>query len=102
MNKSPLLNALLAFLYIAGLVFFIFNFLEPLEDTDTVLMPMVVLSLLVLSAATMGYLFLAQPAMLYLDGKKQEGLQFFLKTLGSFAAIVGALLVVIFVFLSTV
>lgn len=56
----------------------------PIENS--VFMPITVLSLFVLSAAVMGYLFLAQPVMLYLDDKKQQAVSLFLQTTFAFAA----------------
>jgi len=58
---------------------------------------MVGLSLFVLSAAVMGFLFVYQPLQLYLDCHKKEGVDFFFKTVGSFAIItvllIGALVI---------
>lgn len=89
MTKNPFYNAALASGYIAGLVYGIFNFVaEPnTPDKPTLLIPIVMLSLFVLSAATMSYLFLYQPFMLYFEGKKQEALNLFLQTTGVFAVI---------------
>ena len=88
MTTNPFLNALAASAYIAVIVSIIFNaekILGPAEDT--VLIPMGMLSLFVLSAALMGYLFLYQPAMLFLEGKKKEGVDLFLTTVAVFAGI---------------
>jgi len=43
---------------------------------------MAMLSLFTLSAAVMGYLFAAEPIMMYLDGKKKEAVNFFFTTVG--------------------
>jgi hypothetical protein len=44
------------------------------------------LSLLVLSVSVMAFLFFYQPVVLLLDGKREEALAFFLRTVGTFAA----------------
>jgi hypothetical protein len=51
-----------------------------------VLFPMIMLSLLVLSVSVMAFLFFYQPVVLLLDGKRDEALAFFLRTVGTFAA----------------
>ncbi len=95
MIKKPLYNAVLAAGYIVGLVYFIFTFVAQPNTPDseqTLLVPIAMLSLLVLSAAVMGYLFLYEPLMLYFEDKKQEAVQYFLATLGIFALITCAFL----------
>ncbi len=84
----PRTHALLAALYIVGVVGIInrvFVYLEFLEDT--LFIPIVMLSLLVLSVATMAYLFFARPLELCFEHRVQEGRVFFLHTLGSFAVV---------------
>jgi len=88
MNKNPYVNALLASLYIVMIVFVLTTFTDnpALGKTQaSILVPMVMLSLFVLSATVMGFLFVYQPATLYLDNKKHEALTFFAKTVGTFA-----------------
>lgn len=46
-----------------------------------------VLSLFVLSAAVMGYLFVYQPLKFFFEGKQQEAVRFFLLTVAFFAGI---------------
>lgn len=88
MIRNPLINALAAALYIALVAFGMYYGSRLKQgDDDTVLAPIAMISLLTLSVAMMGYLFLAQPLQLYLDGKKKEAVDFFLKTLGVFAGI---------------
>jgi hypothetical protein len=65
------------------------------NSPETILAPVAVLSLFVLSVAVMGYLFVAVPALMYLEGKKQEAISFFLKTVFSFAAMILVWIVVI-------
>lgn len=95
MTKNPLYNALLAAGYIVLVVSAISMF-EGAEGPETILVPITMLSLFVLSAALMGYLFFYQPAMLYLDGNKTEAVNLFLKTLGFFAGITVLLLATLF------
>ena len=88
MSKSPLLNALLAILYIHIVVLTIFYGGEyASEAPETILIPIAMLSLFVLSASIMGYLFLAQPAQMYMDGQRKEAVNLFLQTVFIFAGI---------------
>lgn len=88
-TPTPLRNALLAAVYIVGIVSVISSFERFLGGTeDTILAPMTMISLLVLSVAIMGYLFVFEPARMYLDGNKQEAVTFFGKTVGIFAVCV--------------
>ena len=84
--QKPLLNASLAALYIIGIVLAINALTSRTELQKTVLIPIVMLSLFVLSAAIMGFLFGCNPFQLYFDGHKKEAVVFFLKTVGFFAA----------------
>jgi len=89
-------NAILASGYIvlvASLMFFGSRFAG---GPDTVLVPIAMLSLFVLSAAVMGYLFLLQPALMYLDGEKKEAIHLFAKTLATFAVITAILFAILF------
>jgi hypothetical protein len=63
---------------------------------DNVLVPITMLSLLVLSASIMGYLFLSRPLQLYLDGDKQGAVAVFAKTVGVFACITLVFLIGLF------
>ena len=96
MTKNPLLNALSATAYIA-LVATIMNYGRELNAPEEgVLVPLAILSLFVLSAALMGFIFFYQPAQLYLEGRQKEAVNLFLKTLGFFAGITLLLLIVLF------
>ncbi len=99
MSKNPVLNALAAAAYIGTLVFILVVVLghteQNLSERFMFLMPLTMISVFTLSAAVMGYLFLYQPALLILDGKRAEGTKFFLQTVGSFAAFVVALLTIL-------
>lgn len=61
------------------------RFLDPFEQTPAI--PIIMLSLLVLSVALMGYLFFYRPLELFMDGRRHEAATFFLKTIGTFALI---------------
>lgn len=88
MTKNPFINSLAAALYIAiiaSLLFYGKNFVPNVPDT--IFAPIAMLSLFVLSAAVMGYIFLSQPIQMYLDGSKKPALKLFGQTLVSFAVI---------------
>lgn len=88
-TPTPLRNAFFAAVYIAGITSLINFFGTMFGGTDdTIMAPMVMLSLLVLSVAIMGYLFVFEPVRMYAEGKKQEAIAFFGKTVGSFAIFV--------------
>ena len=63
---------------------------------DTLLAPVTMLSLFVLSAAIMGILFVYEPARLFLENQKREALSFLIKTVGTFACFVVILAVLLF------
>ena len=102
MKTKPFYNATLAAGYIVGLVYFVFTFIAQPNTPDSqqpfLLIPIAILSLFVLSAAVMGYLFLYEPLMLYFDNKRQEAVRFFLTTVGIFALITFAFLALLIVF----
>jgi hypothetical protein len=86
MKNNPYLKATLAELYIIIIVLFIQHIL-PKGPDNTILAPIAMLSLFVLSAVVMGYLFLSQPILLYLDGNRKAAALFFSKTIVTFAII---------------
>ncbi len=86
LSKNPYANSILAEIYIIFIVSIMHLFSKP-NTPDTFFDPVIALSLFVLSAAIMGYLFLAKPFQMYLDGKKQEAVSFFLKTVFGFGVI---------------
>lgn len=94
--KKPFLYAITAALYIVAIVLII-NIINLLLPKDNIITPMVVLGLLVLSVATMGFLFLSEPIRLYIDNKKQEAFSFFIKIVGFFACFVVLFLILLFV-----
>jgi Na+/serine symporter len=83
--KKPFLRALSAVAYITALVLIISSFESKLPKEDTLLAPILMLSLLVFSVAVMGFLFFYDPLRLYIDNQKKEAVHFFLKTIGILA-----------------
>lgn len=86
MTTNPFYNALAAAAYIVAFVSgmaWVGSRLAPLPDT--IFAPMVMLSLFVLSAAVMGYLFLYNPLALLVEGKRIAAVKLFLYTVGIFA-----------------
>ncbi len=83
--KTPLFHAAAAAAYIGLISLFFYYGSSLFGPDDNVLMPMAMLSLFVLSAAIMGYLFLYRPVLMYLEGNKAAALSFFFKTIGLFA-----------------
>lgn len=97
MTRNPYLNALCAAAYIVCIVLLItYGPAFVREKPDTILAPMAMLSLLVLSVAFMGYTFFFQPVLMYVDGQKREAVELFTKTLGTFAVITGIVVLVAF------
>lgn len=96
MTKNPFWNAAFAALYIIGIVSLIQYVLAPLDVEKTILIPIMMLSLFVLSAAVMGYIFLGAPVQLYLDGEKKTAVHLFLKTVAVFAGITTILFLSVF------
>lgn len=98
MNTKPLYNALFAITYIV-LIVLSMNFITQTEIDEgiaSIIMPIILLSLLTLSVAVMGYLFCLQPLRLYLDGNKQEGVSLFIKTIIIFASITFGISIIYF------
>lgn len=96
LDKYPFLNALAAGAYIVALVS-LMNAAGSLTagKGDSILTGMAMLGLFVLSAAVMGFLFLYQPLRLLVEGHTREAVSFFLRIVGSFAALVAAAVAVI-------
>ena len=90
---NPFTNAVLAALYIVGIVFVMDTVTSLVTQEETVLIPMTILSLFVLSASVMGFLFVYKPFQLYFEGHKQEAVLFFTKTVGVFACFTAAFIV---------
>jgi hypothetical protein len=97
MTRNPYLNALVAGLYIIFIVVILtYGPTFAREKPDTILAPMAMLSLLVLSVAFMGYAFFFQPVLLYMEGQKREAVELFTKTLSAFAVITGIVVIITF------
>ncbi|MES2315830.1 MAG: hypothetical protein V4486_03840 [Patescibacteria group bacterium] len=95
--KKPFLHALGAALYIVVIVFVVQTVTSALKSQNqSIIIPMVMLSLFVLSAAIMGYIFLSEPLKLYLDGHKHEATVFFGKTVAMFACFVALFAILLF------
>ncbi|OGZ02460.1 MAG: hypothetical protein A2946_02720 [Candidatus Liptonbacteria bacterium RIFCSPLOWO2_01_FULL_53_13] len=97
--KHAVVNSLLATLYIALVSLFLSyapSVFGPAQK-DTVLVPIVMLSLLVFSVAIMGVLIFGRSAMWYLDGRKDEALSLLAHTLAIFFFIIIVALLALFI-----
>ena len=89
MIKNPYLNAFMALGYIALIILVISKTSSIAEHTpDTLLAPVTMLSLFVLSAVIMGILFVYEPLRLFMENQKPQALSFLIKTAGTFACFV--------------
>lgn len=86
MTKNPIINAFSAIVYIVAVVSLLFYFSTFKGSDNSVMIPISILSLFVLSAAVMGYIFVYNPLQLFLEGRREEATSLFLRTLGTFAA----------------
>lgn len=96
MTKNPIVNGLGALAYIVTITLIIYFGTKNLPKEDTILAPIAMISLFTLSAAVMGYIFGLQPIQLYLDGKKKEAVQLFLKTMMVFGLLTSIILLLLF------
>jgi hypothetical protein len=87
MTRNPFINGAAATLYITLVASVMFYGIEHTNSDNTIIVPIAVLSLFTLSAAVMGYLFLYQPLLLFLEGKKKDAINLFLQTVAVFAGI---------------
>lgn len=96
MSKNPIINALTAAGYI-GLVVSVINLLSLTHRNkpDTAFAPVVFLSLLTLSITVMAFLFFYQPFQLFIDGKKNQAVNLFVKTIGVFAVFTAVVLILL-------
>jgi len=97
MTKKPLINALGASVYII-LVVTVMDFVtQPLKNKpDTFFAPITVLFVLTLSVTVMAYLFFYQPLQFFINGKKKEAVDLFVKTVGIFAVFTVVVLILLF------
>lgn len=86
--KKPFLHAVSAGAYIILIVNLINFFGRDNVPEDTIWAPIAMLSLLVLSVVFMAFVFFYEPVRMFGEGKKKEALDFFSKTLASFACLV--------------
>lgn len=97
MSKNPLINALSASAYIILIVSVMTFVTQPLRNKpDTFFAPITVLFVLTLSVAVMAFLFFYQPLLLFIEGKKKEAVNLFIKTVGIFAAFTVVVLILLF------
>ncbi len=94
MFKKPFYNAILAAGYIVLIGTLMQNAQYVFGPHDNSLTPVIVLSLFVLSAAVMGFLFVGEPLMLFLDNHKKQAVAYFGQTVGYFAGITLIILIV--------
>ncbi|MBM3272305.1 hypothetical protein FJY94_03470 [Candidatus Kaiserbacteria bacterium] len=96
MKPNPFTSAVCAEAYIWAVALF-FRYMEAThaDKPDTWLAPVAMLSLLVFSVALMGFLFFYRPAVFLAEGKREEAVSHFFKTLGVFGVM--TLVVVVFV-----
>ena len=73
-------------------VFYGSNLFEDVLE-ETIFLPMGFLATFVLSAALMAYLFFYQPVILFMDGRREEALIFFFRTVGTFAVATAAVII---------
>jgi len=86
MTKNPFINALGASAYIFLVVSIMTFATQPLKDKpDTFFAPIAVIFMLTLSVAVMAYLFFYQPLQLFIEAKKKEAVDLFIKTVCVFA-----------------
>lgn len=93
--KKPIVYALNAIVYIVFIVSLINLTSTFRARPDTILAPMIMLGLFVLSVAVMGFLFLSEPINLYMEGQKREALLTFGKIVGAFTCFVALLSILI-------
>jgi hypothetical protein len=94
--KNPYLNALSAAAYIA-LIASLITYAPKTDVPLGAIGPIMMLSLLVLSTALMGYFFAYEPVRLLIEGEKEKALRTFFQTVGSFAVITALVLGVLLV-----
>ncbi len=97
--KKPFLYASGAALYIVIIVSVVQVVTSLLKSqNETIIIPMTMLSLFVLSAAVMGFLFLSEPLSLLMENRKQEAIIFFAKIVGIFACFVAFFVFLLFLY----
>ena len=97
MTKNPFLNALSA----TGYILLVVGLMDYISRTqgdkpDTILAPIIVLSMLTLSVSIMAHIFFYQPVKLLIENKKKEAVSLFTKTVGAFAGFTVIILILMF------
>ena len=92
-----IIDALLTGAYVAAVATFMTYANNLFGQADNVLGGVTILILLVLSAVIVGALVLGRPLMLYLDGKKSEGIKTLLYTILSLFIIFVIFLIVLLI-----
>jgi hypothetical protein len=93
MIKNPYLSGLFAISYIVSLVSSAILLPRALGGPEeSILYPMLGLAVLVLSAATMAYLFFYQPVVFLLEGKRDAAVGHFFRTMITFAVATATLM----------
>ncbi len=95
--RSAFINALGTVAYVALVAIGMYNGERFFGQEDTVMIPIAMLLLFVLSASVTGSLVLGKPVLMYLDGHKVEAVKLFMYTLGWLA-----LYTLIFLVLNTI
>ena len=96
MTKNPIINAIGASVYII-LVVSVMQFIMKTQGSkpDSFFAPVVFLSMLTLSVVMMAFLFFYQPLQLFIDGKKKQAVNLFVKTVGIFGVITAVALILL-------
>lgn len=88
MRWNPYLNAVTASAYIWGIGLLIRHIASLHHDSpDNLTGSVAFISMVVFSAAVMGFLFFYRPTMLLIENKRREAFLFFVKTLATFGLI---------------
>ncbi len=96
MTKNPLINAGAATAYIIIVALIMHFGTKNIPQNASLIGPIAGISLFTLSAAVMAYIFGYQPFTLFLDGKKKEAVDLFLKTTFIFGGITAVILLLFF------
>src|SRR3990172_668689 len=96
MTRNPLLNAGATTVYIVIVALVMHFGTKNIPQNASIIGPIAGISLFTLSAAVMAYIFGYQPVLLFLDGKKKEAVDLFLKTTAIFGAITAVILLLFF------
>jgi hypothetical protein len=86
--KKPFTYAALATLYIVCVILGVQSTSYFVGQNETIFIPMMMLGLLVLSVALMGFFFVSEPLLLALENKRKESVHFFFCTVSFFAGFV--------------